>query len=205
VRTSLMANGAWSNSLLLQAALCGGTTYSPPTRARSLNALVNSYLCADGRGLYLAMVQETVEWERFTSAIGAPELRDDPRFRDIPSRRANAPALVAVLDPIFASRPLAHWRAELDRHTVTFGIIARVDDLPDDPQLNANGVFRAMTGPGIRDGLRTVDSPIHLDGAPKREPTRAPELGEHGREILASLGYDAARIDSLVASGVLKE
>jgi len=205
VRTSLMANGAWSNSLLLQAALCGGTPYSPPRRTASLNALVNSYVCADGRGLYLAMVQENVEWERFTSALGAPELRDDPRFADIPSRRANAPALVAVLDPIFASRPLAHWRAELDRHTVTFGIIARVDDLPDDPQLNANGVFRPMVGPGVAPGLRTVDSPIHLDGAPKREPTRAPELGEHGREILASLGYDAVRIESLIASGVLKE
>ena len=74
VRTSLMANGAWSNSILLQAALCGGTPYAPPTRASSLNALANSYLCADGRGLYLAMVQEAVEWERFTDAVGRPEL-----------------------------------------------------------------------------------------------------------------------------------
>ena len=111
---------------------------------------------------------------------------------------------LAVLDPIFASRPLAHWRAELDRHTVTFGIITRVEDLPDDPQLNANGVFRPVVGPGVRPGLRTVDSPIHLDGAPKREPTRAPELGEHGQEILRSLGYSPGRIDSLVRSGVLK-
>ncbi len=204
VRTSLLANGAWSNSILLQAALCGGAPYAPPPRAQSLNALVNSYVCADGRGLYLAMVQEAVEWERFTSAMGRPELREDPRFVDTPARRANAPALVAVLDPIFGSRPLAHWRAELDRHTVTFGIITRVEDLPDDPQLNANGVFRSVVGPGVRPGLRTVDSPIHLDGAAKREPTRAPELGEHGQEILRSLGYSPGRIDSLVRAGVLK-
>jgi crotonobetainyl-CoA:carnitine CoA-transferase CaiB-like acyl-CoA transferase len=205
VRTSLMANGAWSNSILLQAALCGGTTYAAPPRTSSLNALVNSYLCADGRGLYLALVQEAVEWERFTDAMGKPELRDDPRFAEIPARRANAPALVAILDPIFAAKPLAHWRAELDRHTVTFGIIARIDDLPNDPQLNANGVFRPIVGPGVRPGLRTIDSPIHLDGAPKRDATRAPELGEHGREILSKLGYTKERIDALVRDGIMRE
>ncbi len=167
-----------------------------------MNALVCPYVCADGRGLYLAMVQEAVEWERFTSAIGRIELRADPRFKDLPSRRANAPSLVKILDSVFASKPLAHWRAELDRHTVTFGVIARIDELPDDPQLNANGVFRAVEG---TPGLRTIDSPLHLDGAPKRPAGRAPELGEHGREILRGLGYAEARIDALVRDGVLRE
>ena len=101
--------------------------------------------------------------------------------RILPSRRANAPSLVTILDSVFASEPLAHWRAELDRHTVTFGVIARIDELPDDPQLNANGVFRAVEG---TPGLRTIDSPLHLDGVAKRPAGRAPELGEHGREIL---------------------
>lgn len=205
VRTSLIANGAWSNSLLIQAALCGGKTYQVPPRARSLNALVNSYVCGDGRGLYLAMVQEAVEWSRFTDAIGRPDLRTDPRFAELAPRRANAPALVEILDPIFAAHPLSHWRAELDRHGVTFGIIARIDDLPDDPQMIANGVFRPVVGPGVRPGLRTVDSPIHLDGAPKRPATRAPEIGEHGRELLAQLGYSRERIDALVRDGVLRE
>jgi crotonobetainyl-CoA:carnitine CoA-transferase CaiB-like acyl-CoA transferase len=204
VRTSLIANGAWSNAVLLQAALCGAHPYAPPPRASSRNALINHYRCADERALYLAMVQEAVEWERFTDAIKRPELRSDPRFAEIPARRANAPALVAILDAIFASQPLAHWRAELDRFSVTFGIIASVGDLPDDPQLNANGVFRPVEGPGVRPGLRTVDSPIHLDGAAKRPATRPPDIGEHGREILRSLGYAADRIDALVRDGVVR-
>ncbi|MGH2897035.1 MAG: CoA transferase, partial [Solirubrobacteraceae bacterium] len=204
VRTSLMSNGAWSNSILLQAALCGGKPYAPPTRANSLNALVNSYVCADGRGLYLVLVQEEVEWERFTNAMGAPQLREDPRFADLPSRRANAATLVATLDAIFTSKPLSHWRAELDRYKVTFGIITRTADLPDDPQYNANGIFRPVEGPGVRPGLRTVDSPFHLDGAAKRPATRAPELGENGRELLKALGYTGERIDALVRDGVLR-
>ena len=92
---------------------------------------------------------------------------------------------------------------ELDRHTVTFGVIAQIDELPDDPQLNANGVFRAVEG---TPGLRTIDSPLHLDGVGKANPPgRAPELGEHGREILRGLGYAEARIDALVRDGVLRE
>ena len=107
-----------------------------------------------------------------------------------------------VLDEVFASKPLAYWRAELDRHTVTFGVIAQIDELPDDPQLIANGVFRAVDG---APGLRTIDSPLHLDGAAKRPAWRAPALGEHGREILRGLGYPEARIDALVRGGVLRE
>jgi len=176
----------------------------PPTHATSANALVNHYLCADARGLYLAMVQEALEWERLTQALGRPELASDPRFKELALRRANAPALVAILDEIFAAQPLDYWRAALDRHHVTFGIIARIEDLPSDPQLEANGIFRKLEGPGVRPGLRTVDSPIQLDGAAKAPATRPPDLGQHGREILAGLGYSQERIDALVREGVLR-
>ena len=205
VRTSLLANGAWANAVLIQAALCEAPAYAPPTRGASPNALVNHYRCADGRALYLVMVHEAAEWPRFITAIGRPELCDDPRFRELAVRRANATALVAILEAVFAAKALTEWRVTLDRHGVTFGIIARVADLPDDPQLNANGVFRPVAGDGVTPGLRTIDSPLHLDGAPKRPATRSPTIGEHGREILTSLGYSQDGIDQLVRDGVLRE
>jgi crotonobetainyl-CoA:carnitine CoA-transferase CaiB-like acyl-CoA transferase len=39
------------------------------------------------------------------------------------------------------------------------------------------------------------DAPIRLN--------RPPRLGEHGRDILRELGYPPARIDMLVAEGVI--
>jgi crotonobetainyl-CoA:carnitine CoA-transferase CaiB-like acyl-CoA transferase len=138
-------------------------------------------------------VQEAVEWERFTSAIGRPELRDDPRCAELTARRANAAALVAIFDAVFASKPLVHWRAELDRFSVTFGIIARTGNLPDDPQLEANGIFRPIEGPGVRPGLRTVDSPIHLDGAAKRPLRARPRSASTHREISALVRGPSAR------------
>jgi crotonobetainyl-CoA:carnitine CoA-transferase CaiB-like acyl-CoA transferase len=41
-------------------------------------------------------------------------------------------------------------------------------------------------------------------GQPLDSVGPAPHLGEHGRQILAALGYDAAAIAALVDKGVLK-
>jgi formyl-CoA transferase len=202
VKTSLLANGAWANGLYLQAALCGAKPYTAPNRESYPNALVCAYTCSDGRSFYLAMVTEAAEWERFTEAAGRPELRDDPRFAELDSRRANSLALMRILEEVFAAEPLAHWRERLDRFGVTFGVIARTEELPDDPQMNANGIFPLIEDDP--DGYRTVDSPIHLDGVTKRPPHRAPKLGENGVEVLEGLGYSRERIEALRASGALR-
>jgi crotonobetainyl-CoA:carnitine CoA-transferase CaiB-like acyl-CoA transferase len=48
----------------------------------------------------------------------------------------------------------------------------------------------------------TTASPLVFDGE-RATYVQAPRLGEHTREVLASIGYDAARIDALVATGVV--
>ena len=201
VHTSLLANGAWANGIYLQAALCGAPAYAAPTHATSPNALVNHYHCADGRAFYLAMVQEAVEWERFTEAIGMPQLREDPRFAVLEDRRAHSQELTAILDRVFAEKPLDHWHETLDRYAVTFGAVKRTEDLTDDPQMQANGIFRPIEG---TDDMRTVDSPIHVEGFPKQPARLAPEIGEHSVEILQGLGYDEERIRALLDAGAVR-
>jgi formyl-CoA transferase len=51
--------------------------------------------------------------------------------------------------------------------------------------------------------VRTTRSPLRLSG-PDAPLRRGPYLGEHTEEVLRDIcGYDAARIDDLVASGVV--
>ena len=202
VKTSLIANGAWSNSIMLQAAMCGATPFEAPTRTTTPNALVNPYTCSDGESFYLAMIGEVGEWGPLTEAIGRPELCSDPRFVDVESRRKNSVALVQLLDDVFATQPLAHWRDVLDEHKITFGIINRSEDVPQDQQLIDNGIFREIEG---SDGLRTVDSPIAVAGVPKRPPGPAPALGQHSADVLEELGYSRAAIAELSAAGVINQ
>jgi formyl-CoA transferase len=48
-----------------------------------------------------------------------------------------------------------------------------------------------------------VNHPISAANVPQVGPKRAPDVGEHSRQILQSLGYDDAQIDDLLARGVV--
>jgi crotonobetainyl-CoA:carnitine CoA-transferase CaiB-like acyl-CoA transferase len=196
VSSSLMANGVWSNAFLVQAVLCGVSKAPAVSRTTTPNALANRYRTRDGRWIFLAMIQEDKDWPRFPAAIGRPDLLADPRFATAEARHANAAELIRILDDVFASRDVAEWRRDLDAHQITFGNVAKVTEIADDRQMAANGVF--TVGPSPRGGeLRTIDSPVWLEGAQKVHTRPAPGLGEHTDEVLAGLGYDAETIRSL--------
>ncbi|HEV2055099.1 MAG TPA: CoA transferase [Methylomirabilota bacterium] len=193
VSTSLMASGAWANSTLIQASLCDAKFPERMPREGCRNPIINFYRCKDDRWFILTVLRAEKGWEPFTRAIERPELASDPRFATFESRQANAAELVAILDAVFASRDWAGWRERLKSYGVTFGPIARIEDVKDDQQMTAAEVIVPMAeGP-----FRTVSNPVFVAGQPKVPAGRAPELGEHTDEILRGLGYDAAGITEL--------
>ena len=200
ISSSLMANGAWANSMLIQAALCGGKAYHPPTQLDTPNAMLNHYRTSDGRSLYLVLIKETTEFAHFCAAIGKPELARDPRFEQLERRRANASALAGLLAARFAEQTLTEWREVLDQHKITFGIIATADEAPNDKQMQRNGVFAKVEG---QSGVRVVSSPLELGGYAKVTPRPPPELGENTVDLLRDLGYDDAKIKRLLDAGAV--
>jgi formyl-CoA transferase len=107
--------------------------------------------------------------------------------------------LVKLLEEIFAARDWAEWKALFTEATITFGPIARSNEHLDCAQVAANGFLPEIEGLGIR----TVDSPIRIDGEEKRRPQIAPGVGEHSRTVLESFGFDTAVIDALVNAGAV--
>ncbi len=191
--TSLIANGLWSNSCQVQAALCD-IELTPRGPRGKRTPLSESFRCADGRELLLGMSNSLKEWPFFCDALGHPEWKTDPRFESYRARMANAAALVAVMEDVFITRPYAEWRDVLDAAGVTFSIVAEVTDHPNDMQLYANGLL-----PDIVDGLglKTVDSPFKILDEPKVEPRMAPMLGQHTRALLEELGCGPDEIAAL--------
>ena len=133
--------------------------------------------------------------------MGLEALIDDPRFATEPERRARAPELAALLSDTFATRPYEHWREALAAHSVTFGVISRPQDVPDDEQAVACG---AVVETAIPEMPRTLADPIRLSFASQRIAHAAPELGEHGEAVLREAGLSAAEVATLKASGALK-
>lgn len=198
VGTSLMANGLWSNAIMAQAALCGATPTPRWNHAAAPNPLLTVYRTRDERFLSLAMVKEADEWPLFCAAIARSDLEHEPRFVTSPARRANARALVALLDEVFATRTLDEWMRAFNHHRITYGLVQQSFALPQDPQMRANGLFRPIVD---MPGRETVDSPIYVEGAHKVAAHKAPEIGQHTRALLARVGYGQDEIERLVASG----
>ena len=201
VGTSLLGNGLWSCGVIAQAALVGAFLPPRPPPDRPRSALGNIYRTADDRWLQFTIVQEDKMWPPLARAIERPELIEDPRFAVTAERRKNSAALAAILRDAIASRDYAHWLSVLARAGITFGVIGRAQDVPDDPQAVACG---AIVDTAIPDMPRTLANPIRLGFAEQRLAHAAPELGQHSDAILREAGLSASEIAALKASGAVQ-
>jgi crotonobetainyl-CoA:carnitine CoA-transferase CaiB-like acyl-CoA transferase len=203
VRSSLLANGIWSNGIYVQAMLCGAEGYRHVDCHEPDNALVNQYVTSDGEWILLALVQEDKLWPGLCRALERTDLLADPRFGTRAERRARARELYAIVAPILASHDYAHWRKALDEQSVTFTHVARLEGLVHDPQLEAAGVLRDGRDSRGR-AVRSIASPIAVEGSAPVETRPAPAIGQHTDEVLAGLGYDDAARASLRSRGAIR-
>jgi crotonobetainyl-CoA:carnitine CoA-transferase CaiB-like acyl-CoA transferase len=193
VATSLLANGLWSNSCQVQASLCGYELMGRPPRGQR-GAMGETYVTLDERAFILTTTNPARDWPLLARALDHPEWLEDPRFATPAQRMAHQSVLVAWLDEIFGEDVWESVKARLEAGGVTFGIVAQVSDHISDPQIEANELL-----PEFVDGygLRTVDSPFHLDGVAKSTPRMAPGIGQHTRQILEECGLTADEIEAL--------
>ena len=200
VTTSLLAAGVWSCGLYVQAALCDAKFFPLHDRLKPPNALINMYRASDDNWFVLVLTPD--KWAALATAIGRPDLLTDSRFADPAKQAANSADLTAVLEEVFTSEPMSHWREIFDHAHLTFGVVHAPSQVGKDPQLLANEIVVPLEGAG--GALKTtISSPIQVHGVAKVPARRAPEIGEHNDEILKELGFGENEIDSLRASGTL--
>jgi crotonobetainyl-CoA:carnitine CoA-transferase CaiB-like acyl-CoA transferase len=200
VTTSLLAEGVWSASVSIQAALCEAKFFAPHDRKNPANAALNVYKSADGTWFLLIVTPDKLA--PVAKAIGRPDLLTDPRFSDPAKLVENMSALAEILDDVFGSKPMAHWREVFDGVHVTFGVVRGPEEVITDPQLRANDIVVPLEGAGGK-LTSTISSPINVHGVAKVAAKRAPALGEHNEVVLKELGFSASEIDGLRESGAV--
>jgi crotonobetainyl-CoA:carnitine CoA-transferase CaiB-like acyl-CoA transferase len=202
VTTSLLAEGVWSASVSIQAALCDAKFFAPHDRKNPANAAMNVYRAADDTWFVLVVTPDKLA--AVAKAIGRPDLLTDPRFSDPAKLTANMPALTAILDEVFAQHAMAHWYDVFSVIHVTFGAVHGPQEVINDPQLRFNDIIVTLEGAG--DKLKsTISSPIKVHGVAKVPAKRAPKIGEHNEQVLEQLGFSGAEIDALRASGAVPD
>src|SRR6266540_3957494 len=200
VTTSLLAQGVWSASVSIQAALSEAKFFGLHDRAHPANAAMNVYRAKDDTWFVLIVTPDKLA--AVAKALGRADLLTDPRFADPAKLMANMPALTAILDELFCSKPMAHWYEVFNGVHVTFGAVRGPQEVINDPQLQANDIIVPLSGAGGK-LTSTISSPLQVHGVAKVPAKRAPKIGEHNEEVLRQLGYSAAEIDGLRASGAV--
>ncbi len=185
-----------------QSAICLATGQSPAPMgsAHPLNAPYQAFETADGWITIGAANQSN--WLRLLDALEAPELADDPRFRENHDRISHLEALDAVLSPIFRKHGSAEWLKRLEAVGAPAGPVLRIGDVHADPQILARDMI--VDVPHHRLGpVKTLGLPVKFSDSPGAVRRGAPVLGQHTREVLGEYGYGQEEIQALIAKGAV--
>jgi crotonobetainyl-CoA:carnitine CoA-transferase CaiB-like acyl-CoA transferase len=179
-----------------------GLGFDPPRGeagyARVLAPWRRPYRTADG---YLCMLAYTdAQWRRFWAEVGQPEMMADPRFVDMAARSRNIDEVYRLAGEQLISRKTADWIKTFDALEIPAGPVKTLEEVIDDPHLDAIGFFKHIKHPTEGD-LVMPEPPVRFTETPMAINRLPPRLGEHGREILQEIGMGSDEIDALAAGG----
>jgi alpha-methylacyl-CoA racemase len=151
------------------------------------------YRCADGWVTLGAL--EPKFWQAWCRGVG----REDLIEHQIAGPGSDAHRAV---EEIFAERTREEWRAFATEHDCCLEPVLDLDEALHSEVVRAREMVVELDQPGARRPVRLLGVPVKLSRTPgdaNRGP--GPALGEHTREVLASLGYDDDEIAAMLASG----
>lgn len=108
----------------------------------------------------------------------------------------------AEMQAIFASRTRDEWFALLKDKDVCVTPVLSIEEAVNSEQVRARGGIVEHEHP-VAGRTRLLATPILMQSGRPGIRRGAPAQGEHGAEILASLGYGAEEISALAARGVV--
>ncbi|MFT7580836.1 MAG: alpha-methylacyl-CoA racemase [Myxococcota bacterium] len=178
---------------LLSATLAPHLAGGAPAPVRGADTLTGGQPCygvyetKDG-GHYTVAPLEPKFWKAFCDALERPDL--------VPKQYIDPAGLRAELTRLFKTRTRAEWQTVLGDAGACCEPALRPEELAEHPLHQARHNIIADTT-----GLKRLRTPTRPVDAPP--PEGAPGLGEQSAAILASLGYDQARIDALFEARVV--
>jgi crotonobetainyl-CoA:carnitine CoA-transferase CaiB-like acyl-CoA transferase len=148
-----------------------------------------TFAASDGE--FVLAVGNDDQWRRFCAVA---ELSDDPRFATNRQRVTGYDELRPVVADRLGAKPRQFWIERLTAAGVPCGSVRNLQELFDDPQLEAREMIARVEHATIGQ-LRTLGVPIKLSDTPGAVKTPPPILGQHTDAVLGQdLGFSADAI-----------
>jgi crotonobetainyl-CoA:carnitine CoA-transferase CaiB-like acyl-CoA transferase len=176
--------------------LSSGTVPQPQGTAFPSIAPYEVFETADG-GVMITCANDRL-FRSLCEVVGAPEVADDVRFATNPDRVEHRQELAGLLNERLRGKPRARWLELLGAARVPAAPVATMADIAADEQTGALEILEET------EGRTFLQGPISVDRERVRHASPPPPLGAHSAEVLGEVGYSAAEIEELAASGVVR-
>jgi formyl-CoA transferase/succinyl-CoA--D-citramalate CoA-transferase len=162
----------------------------------------NVYTSADGVDIVLAANADSV-FRRLCEAMGQPELKDDPRYREHGARGANMAELDEVISAWAATRDARELLDVLAAHGIPAGRIFTAADMLTDAHYAARDMIIRLAS-RVRPDAPMLGIVPKFSRTPGVVDTPGPELGAHTRQVLTELAHvDDEEWLTLAAAGLV--
>ncbi len=165
------------------------TSGKVPTRLGNEHANIVPYkVMPAADGFFILAVGNDRQFKSFCDYAGAPELAEDPRFVTNSDRVKNREALYAVLPEVTQRKTQQEWVEGLAAIHVPSGPVNTLDQVFEDPQVQARGMKLTMPYPDAQSGeVDLIANPIKYSGTPVTYRRPPPTAGQHSEEVLKEL------------------
>jgi crotonobetainyl-CoA:carnitine CoA-transferase CaiB-like acyl-CoA transferase len=150
--------------------------------------------------VFIGVVTDAL-WQKFCALFELDELWADESIRQNNDRVLARDRIMPQIRTLISGFTRAEVIAKLERSGLPFAPIGKPEELFDDPHLLASAGLEAVT---LDNGSECVlpTLPLMMDGARPNAASSLPKPGADGKDVLAALGFDQAKIAALAARGV---
>jgi crotonobetainyl-CoA:carnitine CoA-transferase CaiB-like acyl-CoA transferase len=187
--------------------MSGGTVLPEQTgHDMPTSTLYGVFRAKDGDLVIAAQVDDA--WMRFASMLeqhaGPKGFGADARFHTLKGRNAHREEILTVVKAWVAQRAVSDVLGLLDSIDVPSAKVQRIDEVINDPQIQARGMMLEQEHPRYGK-LKFPNLPFRFSDCDTNAPMKqvAPDMGQHNVAVAQTLGYTASEISVLQAEGVL--
>jgi crotonobetainyl-CoA:carnitine CoA-transferase CaiB-like acyl-CoA transferase len=159
-----------------------------------------TFVTKDGYINIAANKQE--QWEDLCDIVGVPELKEDSRFKERDTRKANRKLLTPLIEEKLKEKETKYWADALNEKGIPSGEILSLDEALHQPQVEHRKALTEIDTPNVGK-IRVFNMTAKFDKTDGDVNLPPPTLSEHTTEVLKKLGYNDEEIKEFRTNGII--